>query len=139
MRRAARNVFHAAAVVSGVLFFISVGFWIASYGSTYRLSTGPTWFRSSAVISRGEMGISICSPRFQSQGPGPKDMGWKLERLAPRDFTTQVSGLSPPDRVPVCGFYFGTVETKSQSGGFFSSPCRSSSPFSASSRSPRCC
>ena len=57
MRRAARIFFHLAAGVSGVLFLVAVGFWIASYRSRYTLVETGTRRDCMVAVSGGELGV----------------------------------------------------------------------------------
>jgi len=107
MKQAARIIFHGLAGVSLLLFAVAVWFWVASYGSQYRLVERR--IRSARVVgvARGEMGIGVESYRVEWKW---MKEGWEWIEDPPIDPGVWVRAYLEDGRSPVGGFFFGTHE-----------------------------
>jgi hypothetical protein len=116
MKRAARIFFHLAAGVSGVLFVVAVGLWIASYRWGYGLvRNGVSSYRMIA-ISRAEMSTaSLTLPGEVARAllPPGRVMGWTWKSGPAVDI---VSNLRKRGDSPVAGFFFERVDEPAGTG-----------------------
>jgi hypothetical protein len=106
MKRAARFFFHLAAGVSGVLFLVAVGLWIAGYASGYVLKLDSTYDHREFAVSRGGVLVLSMTRAGESERVASSARNWVWYHGPPFD---------PPWRVfvgcenygpPTAGFFF---------------------------------
>ena len=69
VRRAVQIFFHLAAGVSGLLFLVTIGLWIASYGSEYRVTEYDSLSLRVFAVSRGEMVVGLMTRTWPAEPP----------------------------------------------------------------------
>lgn len=104
MTRAAWIFFHGAAGVSGVLFFVAVGFSVASYGvaPVFGRAAGSAFWEG--AISRGEIAIVRSSP----VAPVERSGKWFEFRDPPPDLPANAARVFPGRQVSFAGFLFAS-------------------------------
>jgi hypothetical protein len=122
MRRAARIFVDAVVGVSGVLFLLTVGFWIASYDSKYTLTLTDGSSYQVFAVSRGEMIISSTTLRGVPAGLALLRGRWIWEKGPPGDLPWEVADPAPACDLPVGGFMFQRVASREESRIFLLLP-----------------
>ena len=112
MRRAARILVHAAAGVSGVLFLLSIGIWIASFVARYTLTLGQ--FTSYRMIgaSRGEVIVSAMTFTGEWSRFAEPTVRWMWKIGPPEDIPRTVAAHGSS----LAGFMYRRVALEDQRG-----------------------
>ncbi|MDB5323327.1 MAG: hypothetical protein JWN40_4958 [Phycisphaerales bacterium] len=115
MRRLIVILFHAAAVVSLLLFVGAVGAWMGSYTWEFEVWRETTPDYQGIKISLGEMEVELgqTTGHFASTRPDPAEWHWGT-RL-PRGFARELARDFAGSHAPVAGFFVGRA-----SGNMFS-------------------
>jgi hypothetical protein len=107
---------HLAAGVSGLLFLLAVGLWIASYRAGYEVRVGSTTSFRLFLASRGEVGIGSVM-----WGGVPSPLVEWSER-PPWDITREIATAFPNGRAPIGGFMFRRLDHEDETGFVIVSP-----------------
>jgi hypothetical protein len=119
MKRAARVFFHLAAGVSGVLFIVAVGFWIASYSASYVLFVGGLPSSRTVSVSRGEAEVTSTTFFGQFAEPVSPSSKWIWGKGPPKDLSGYGPLVLPRGRPQIAGFMLHKVGREEGLIGFF--------------------
>jgi hypothetical protein len=120
MKRAARVFVHLAAGVSGVLFLLAVGFWIASYSSSYVLFVGGLPSARTVSVCRGEAEVTSVTFTGQFAEAVSPSSEWIWDKGPPQYLSGYGPVVLPRGRTPIAGFMLHKVGRREEGLiGFF--------------------
>ncbi|MDB5318449.1 MAG: hypothetical protein JWN40_80 [Phycisphaerales bacterium] len=106
-------MYHGAAGVSGVLFLVALGFWIASFSSRYTLMVGQVTAYRMIAASRGEVIVSAMTFTGEISRFAEPTEHWIWKKSPPED----IPGIGTfPGSSAVAGFMFRRVALEGQTG-----------------------
>jgi hypothetical protein len=103
--------FHLAAGVSGLLFLVTIGLWIASYGSEYRVTEYDSLSLRVFAVSRGEMVVGLMTRTWPAEPPVSAHTEWDWQTGPSVDLIAQNPRGIPGGGSPSAGLNYRRIET----------------------------